>query len=355
MGNCCTKNHETPDANMPVDLKKTPQLEGREDGETNGESKKPDEGVVNPHYPGWTGPKKEHDENYRDNSKEDAINNQILDPSVKTHTPESSVAQPIDAIPENTNQKTVDVLKTLDHFVFNEDEPEDRDLPELGPMLLSSGAVYVGKWKYGVKHGKGTQYWPDGSQYTGYWRNNTANGKGRLVDTDGGYYIGRWKDDKADGQGTYKWADGGEYTGEWKNNKMHGQGLFKWSDGREYEGEFVEDKKQGFGVYKMPDGKKYEGLWENGKLHGRGKYYSSKGYTREGIWENGKLIKWVQEEEKNPASQTTLLICRVVLTFLQIQFTSFFVFGPPSEGATFTTIVMVQGKGCYVQIQCMHG
>ena len=84
---------------------------------------------------------------------------------------------------------------------------ECADLPTLGPYELEGGAIYIGQWKNGAKHGKGKQVafsykiWSDGSIYEGYSKNGMANGKGRLIHADGDVYEGDWKDDRAHGQG----------------------------------------------------------------------------------------------------------------------------------------------------------
>lgn len=41
-----------------------------------------------------------------------------------------------------------------------------------------------------MKHGHGTQTWPDGSHYEGEWKYNEANGIGKLCHEDGDIYEG---------------------------------------------------------------------------------------------------------------------------------------------------------------------
>ena len=45
-------------------------------------------------------------------------------------------------------------------------------------LQFENGSVYKGYMKDGMRHGPGTQLWPDGARYTGEWRYNKANGKG---------------------------------------------------------------------------------------------------------------------------------------------------------------------------------
>lgn len=43
---------------------------------------------------------------------------------------------------------------------------------------FSNGLKYEGEWLGNVRHGFGTQIWPDGAKYVGYWEDNKASGKG---------------------------------------------------------------------------------------------------------------------------------------------------------------------------------
>ena len=63
----------------------------------------------------------------------------------------------------------------------------------------------------GLRHGQGTQVWPDGARYEGEWRNNQANGFGKFWHADGDIYEGEWKDDKANGKGVYLHVNGARY------------------------------------------------------------------------------------------------------------------------------------------------
>jgi hypothetical protein len=36
-----------------------------------------------------------------------------------------------------------------------------------GIFKHKSGAIYVGEWQLGRRHGAGNEKWPDGSEYTG--------------------------------------------------------------------------------------------------------------------------------------------------------------------------------------------
>ena len=75
-----------------------------------------------------------------------------------------------------------------------------------------------------MRHGNGTQTWPDGSKYEGDWKNDKANGKGRYVHANGSVYTGNWKDNQAHGLGVLACKDGSEYRGRWVDDTMHGFG-----------------------------------------------------------------------------------------------------------------------------------
>lgn len=63
--------------------------------------------------------------------------------------------------------------------------------------------MYIGEWKWGKKHGKGVQVWPDGFVYEGEWMQGKTAGHGRLAHKNGEYYIGEWFDNKFQGYGKY--------------------------------------------------------------------------------------------------------------------------------------------------------
>ena len=93
-------------------------------------------------------------------------------------------------------------------------------------------SVYQGELKDNtIRHGYGTQTWPDGSRYVGQWFNDKAHGFGEIKHTDGDIYRGDWEDDKANGEGTYIHANGTIYIGRWQGDKQHGYGVEEWPDG----------------------------------------------------------------------------------------------------------------------------
>ena len=55
-------------------------------------------------------------------------------------------------------------------------------------------------------------------------------------------YVGEYKDGKKHGKGTYTLENGTKYMGEWKDGKKHGQGTYTLPNGSKYVGEWRENK-----------------------------------------------------------------------------------------------------------------
>lgn len=187
-----------------------------------------------------------------------------------------------------------------EYFTPENLETTEDDLTVYPPQIGDIGEMYTGQWKWGKKHGRGTQIWPDGFVYEGEWMQGRAAGQGRLVHSSGEYYVGEWFDNKCQGFGKYVNANAGtnagkqrmsqgsnrssemanrlsmnkestmgeccEYEGMWENDKQHGKGTEKWPDGSRYEGDFVNGLKQGQGTLKWVDGSSYEGDFHNNHI-----------------------------------------------------------------------------------------
>ena len=109
------------------------------------------------------------------------------------------------------------------------------------------GEHYKGRFRIGVKWGRGTLWDKDGNVYMGNWRNDRRNGMGvqafkienwqedRYTETwikeNTENYYGEFKNDVFFGKGTYRWEDGTKYVGEWAANKKHGKGYFDHGTG----------------------------------------------------------------------------------------------------------------------------
>ena len=60
---------------------------------------------------------------------------------------------------------------------------------------------YEGKWKRGLRHGKGKNTYKSGNVYEGQWKEGLRHGKGKIIYKNGAVYKGIWKDDQKDGVG----------------------------------------------------------------------------------------------------------------------------------------------------------
>ena len=203
------------------------------------------------------------------------------------HAPDFSNAKPITNVPNYLNDNSRTALDRFGEFKYAKEE--DKSLPYLEPYESENGAIYIGQWKNGLRHGRGKQYSKDGSIYEGEWFNDKINGKGRLIYGDGNVYLGDWLNEKAHGYGEYFHLDGGKYAGEWFEDKRHGKGYETWSDKASYEGQYQIGKRHGKGTYHWADGSIYEGNFSKNIIQGFGKFRWSDGRIYEGNWENYKM------------------------------------------------------------------
>ena len=153
--------------------------------------------------------------------------------------------------------------------------------------------VYTGRWKRGVRSGKGEETYSNGSTYIGHFKRDEKNGKGTIRWKDGSFYQGDFKDDQITGTGVFTWANGRIYTGTVLNGKMHGKGKFQFPDGSVYVGEYENDKKSGKGAYKWADGE-YEGEWKMGKMHGVGWLRREGKERKKYVFEQGTPVREVE-------------------------------------------------------------
>ena len=77
----------------------------------------------------------------------------------------------------------------------------------------------------------GTYTTPKGTKYVGSFKDGKEHGKGTDAYANGDKYVGEFKDGINHGQGTYTFADGDKYVGEFKDNAKHGRGIETYADG----------------------------------------------------------------------------------------------------------------------------
>lgn len=112
------------------------------------------------------------------------------------------------------------------------------------------------------------------------------------VALDGTAYVGHFKDGLYHGKGTFTFSDGATYVGEFNKGKESGYGIFTcWLHGAKYKGGFINGKKHGYGVYSYPNGDIYKGNWHNGMKHGEGEYIYKNKRVEKGLFSKDKFLK----------------------------------------------------------------
>ena len=138
-----------------------------------------------------------------------------------------------------------------------------------GKQTYDDGSTFDGTYMYGVRYDgtlrdvsgeilfKGTFSTYEGSYDTGYGKEKGDNGEYKFT------YVGDFKDGHWHGKGTITWEDGDKYVGDFKEGDRTGYGKYSWSDGDFYEGNFLNNNKHGSGTYYYADGTYVKGVWKN--------------------------------------------------------------------------------------------
>jgi hypothetical protein len=220
-----------------------------------------------------------------------------------------------------------------------------------GTYTYSESFYYVGDFKNGRFHGKGTHYYPD-SKLEAEWEDGYPNGQGTYTNNNGDKWTGEWggadyrfltkkhkqykgswifpngveigeciSGDCINGKGVYQITRGEhsrkKYEGEFKDGKMNGNGTLyccfdldstgfqvakDWLNTElnftYYKGEFKDGKINGHGIFTsrgiytngcvVCSDDKYTGEWKDDKYHGQGKYtWALNLYYYEGEWKYG--------------------------------------------------------------------
>ena len=145
--------------------------------------------------------------------------------------------------------------------------------------------------------GSGRFVYDDGREYVGSFRNGKPHGRGSLTHPDGRVDSGRWEDGNRWGRrviatpsavATWK-AKKQKQSGCLAGDCRDGEGRYRWKDGSLYAGSFRAARPDGHGVWTHPDGSRYEGGWRLGNRDGRGSERTAQGITRTGIWKEGSF------------------------------------------------------------------
>jgi hypothetical protein len=191
-----------------------------------------------------------------------------------------------------------DTLVDLEKCLENKEIPISGDgcdncrwFKEVKKNEKENNGEYVGEFKDGKRHGKGTYTFPNGEKYVGEFKDGKFNGKGTHTWVDGAKYEGEYKDDKRHGKGTCTFPDGEKYVGEFKDDKFNGKGIYTFPNGDKYVGEFKDDKFNGKGTFTYPNGEKYVGEYKDNKRDGKGTHTFPDGKKTTGEWKDGEFVR----------------------------------------------------------------
>jgi hypothetical protein len=135
--------------------------------------------------------------------------------------------------------------------------------------------IYRGGFKLDQYNGRGTLYWPlsDQIQYVGRFKAGLKHGRGVEFDEQGKkVYQGTYREGKREGRGDEFVDNIRTYKGEVFNNSRHGFGI-AYMDSYRYVGRFENGQMCGVGVLSCPNGERYEGMFFGNKLNGPGSHY----------------------------------------------------------------------------------
>jgi hypothetical protein len=119
----------------------------------------------------------------------------------------------------------------------------------------------------------------------------------------GDFYIGEFKDGKMHGRGTYTFNDGAEYSGEFSNGMFNGRGSFSFPRGTNagYIGQWLNGKPHGEGIEFFSDGRQpNQGAFENGQFVSSKKRSIS---TPESPYDDPQWKRLIQHDRKTEYSR----------------------------------------------------
>ena len=186
------------------------------------------------------------------------------------------------------------------------DCPPEQNTPDtpwhncFGDGLTEDGSHYLGPFRHGNFHGRGTLYLINGDRYVGEFQDNHFNGYGLLTQSKGDIYSGTFKDNQPSGIGRYTSINGDQYIGGFKDGQFHGQGVFTTLDGTVT-----------------------EGVWRNGRLP----------FEHKGQPENITDLEFSDGANKYESQAIALGMSDLIAKDLQFYLTeSHFIYGPTCSG-----------------------
>ncbi|RME01877.1 MAG: peptidase C14 caspase catalytic subunit p20, partial [Bacteroidetes bacterium] len=134
-----------------------------------------------------------------------------------------------------------------------------------GTFTNPAGEKYVGTFRQGLRHGKGTLYFADSTYITGDWVEGEYMGNSQIEPGRVGCIVG----DCTNGRGTYIFKDGiAKYVGDFRNGMPHGDGVIYYANGERYVGHWAEGNFDGEGTLFFSDSSEVSGFWKAGTYLG---------------------------------------------------------------------------------------
>lgn len=100
------------------------------------------------------------------------------------------------------------------------DDQDPNQASSEGTFSYVNGDVYVGQWKAGKKHGKGSYtFAKDDTKLVGEWENGKIT-NGRWIFPSGTFYCGSFRYNKPNGKGVWVFANGNQLTGEYNQKEQ---------------------------------------------------------------------------------------------------------------------------------------
>ncbi|KAI5711354.1 hypothetical protein M8J76_004254 [Diaphorina citri] len=144
------------------------------------------------------------------------------------------------------------------------------------------------------RHGTGRALHANGDYYEGCYSKNLRYGKGLYVfdKRNGARYDGEYRFGLRSGMGTFYYPDGSRYEGEWKKNTQHGCGIYYYINGDTYSGAWFKGKRHGIGTYTYATlGVKLTCAWDADEITGGGRLeYPMSGVSFHGFFENNRPL-----------------------------------------------------------------
>ncbi len=186
-------------------------------------------------------------------------------------------------------------------------------LPEgvkyFGELEFPEGGEYVGQFKDGKMDGKGTLTFMDDSEYL-EWHGGgkkdsypTDNVQETETFGDGGKYVGEWKNGEFHGKGTLTFPDGRKYVGKFDGGFEEGDGTLSFPDGDKYVGQFHRGVEHVQGTLTFTSGNKFVGEFLYGEKW-NGKMYIHNGNIH--IIENGAGVETITKNQPQRSEKTSI-------------------------------------------------